>query len=71
MLTLVIGVYLFFPETNGRRLEEVDQLFTQSKNIFDTVPVSKHMLRGSFNYPVGIDSDKNEAIHTEKGEQAA
>lgn len=41
-----IGVYFFFPETNGRHLEEVDMIFTHSKNIFDAVPIARKMPRG-------------------------
>ncbi|KAH0524147.1 hypothetical protein TsFJ059_009051 [Trichoderma semiorbis] len=33
--------YLFYPETRGRTLEEIDEIFTQSKSIFDTVGVAK------------------------------
>ncbi|PQE03364.1 MFS sugar transporter protein [Rutstroemia sp. NJR-2017a BBW] len=44
-LTTIKGVYFFFPETNGRHLEEVDQIFIQSKNVFDSVPVARHMER--------------------------
>jgi len=40
------GVYFFFPETSGRHLEEVDQIFRESKNIFD--PVKKaHKVSGA------------------------
>lgn len=40
------AVYFLFPETNGRHLEEVDVIFTQSKSIFDTVSVAKKLPRG-------------------------
>ncbi|KAL6697112.1 general substrate transporter [Trichoderma pleuroticola] len=33
--------YLFYPETRGRTLEEIDEIFTQSRSIFDTVGVAK------------------------------
>ena len=36
-------MYFFFPETNGRHLEEVDQIFRDSKNIFDPVKVAHNM----------------------------
>ncbi|OAP61662.1 Sugar transporter STL1 [Fonsecaea erecta] len=35
------GVYFFFPETSGRSLEEVDEIFVTSKSIFDTVRVAR------------------------------
>lgn len=34
-------VYLFFPETAGCSLEEIDQIFEASTSIFDTVSVAK------------------------------
>ncbi|KAJ4387423.1 hypothetical protein N0V93_008015 [Gnomoniopsis smithogilvyi] len=39
-------VYFLFPETNGRHLEEVDLIFTQSKSVFDTVSIAKRLPRG-------------------------
>ena len=55
--TWVPIVYFFFPETkgqdhpsgrslltrSGRTLEEIDEIFIQSKSIFDTVSVAKHL----------------------------
>lgn len=43
---IVPSVYLLFPETNGRHLEEVDNIFSNSKNIFDTVAIAKRIPRG-------------------------
>lgn len=37
------AVYLFFPETSGRHLEEVDQIFRDSNNIFQPVKVAKQL----------------------------
>ena len=37
------GVYLFYPETNGRHLEEVDQIFRDSKNILEPVKVARRL----------------------------
>ncbi|KAK5127315.1 hypothetical protein LTR08_004354 [Meristemomyces frigidus] len=45
------SVYLFFPETNGRHLEEVDQIFRDSKNIFDPVKIAR-------NFPAGALADE-------------
>jgi sugar porter (SP) family MFS transporter len=42
---LLAGVYFFFPETNGRHLEEVDQIFLDSKNIFQPVRTARNMPR--------------------------
>lgn len=36
-------VYFFFPETAGRSLEEIDQIFEASTSIFDAVPVAKKL----------------------------
>lgn len=33
----VVVFYFFFPETKGRTLEEIDEIFIQSKNVFDPV----------------------------------
>jgi len=38
-------VYLFFPETNGLHLEEVDQIFRESKSIFQPVRVARALPR--------------------------
>lgn len=38
---LCISVILFFPETKGRTLEEIDDVFIVSKSPFDTVSVAK------------------------------
>ena len=44
-LTLFAGVYFFFPETNGLHLEEVDQIFRESKSIFHPVKVARGLPR--------------------------
>lgn len=33
----------FYPETRGRSLEKIDEIFRQSKSIFDTVRISKEL----------------------------
>ncbi|KAL2799917.1 general substrate transporter [Aspergillus keveii] len=38
---IVPTVYFFFPETNGRSLEEIDEIFLQSRSVFDTVRLAK------------------------------
>jgi MFS family permease len=42
---IVATVYFFFPETNGRPLEEMDAIFAESENIFDPPKVAKVMPR--------------------------
>ena len=36
-------VYFFYPETSGRSLEEIDEIFAASNNIFDPVKVAKRL----------------------------
>lgn len=38
-------VYFFYPETAGRSLEEIDEIFAASKTIFDPVRVAKKLPR--------------------------
>ena len=40
-LTRLAAVYFFFPETNGLHLEEVDQIFRESKGILHPVRVAR------------------------------
>lgn len=44
---MMITVYLLFPETAGRSLEEVDQIFISSKSIWDSVGAAKRLPQGS------------------------
>lgn len=36
-------IYLFYPETKGRSLEEVDEIFRDAPSIFAAVSMSKHL----------------------------
>lgn len=36
-------IYFFFPETAGRSLEELDEIFAASKTIFDPVRMAKNL----------------------------
>lgn len=38
---IVPTVYFFFPETNGRSLEEIDEIFLRSESIWDPVRLAK------------------------------
>lgn len=59
----VVVIFLFYPETRGRSLEEIDQIFIQSKSIFDPVRVAKKL-------PMGIDL-MEEIEHKSAGAEAA
>lgn len=39
----VVVFYFFYPETKGRTLEEVDEIFIQSKNIFGSVKIAREL----------------------------
>lgn len=60
-----MGVYLFWPETNGRHLEEVDEIFIKSKGIFDPVSISRNLPRRR---ELGNDEAGKEAGVKEEGE---
>jgi sugar porter (SP) family MFS transporter len=40
---LLISLYLVFPETKGRTLEEIDDIFVQSETLFDTPGIAKSL----------------------------
>lgn len=58
--------YCFFPETKGRTLEEIDEIFIKSKSNFDPVHVEKALPHGGL---VGMelhqDEEKHAAVHAE------
>lgn len=36
-------MYFFFPETSGRSLEEVDEIFESTTSVFNTVSVANNL----------------------------
>ena len=40
-------IYFFFPETTGRSLEEIDDIFLSSESIFDTIRVAKNLSKST------------------------
>lgn len=54
-------IYFFFPETAGRSLEEIDQIFEASSSVFDPVSVAKKLPKRHL----------SEFLRDEKGEDTA
>lgn len=51
--------YVFYPETKGRTLEEIDEIFIRSKSIFDPVRVEKNLPRNGL---VGVERRQEQAL---------
>ena len=62
-VNIFAGVYLFFPETANRHLEEVDQIFRDSSNIFDPPKMAKRLPQRSLQEVV--DEEKREVVEKE------
>lgn len=57
-------IYFFYPETNGRSLEEIDEIFVASKSIFDPVRKAQELPRRYLTEFISDPKPEN-AIHLE------
>ncbi|KAJ9487894.1 hypothetical protein VN97_g5408 [Penicillium thymicola] len=57
---IVPTVYFLFPETNGRTLEEIDEIFLQSRSIFDPPRIARSLPRMHVAEAHGMDIDAKE-----------
>ncbi|KAK0391277.1 hypothetical protein NLU13_0778 [Sarocladium strictum] len=68
LFTFVV-IYFFYPETQDRTLEEIDDIFIQSTNILDPVKVEKKMPRNGMALAERIrnahEGEKHSAMHEE------
>ncbi|OBT55385.1 hypothetical protein VE04_05399 [Pseudogymnoascus sp. 24MN13] len=55
-------VFFFFPETSGRTLEEIDEVFTRSKSIFDPPRIAREMARDA-----RIGNNSSDGEYVDKG----
>lgn len=65
-------MYLFYPETNGIDLEEVDQIFRDSSNVLDPPKMAKRLIRhGIQDHGMGLEEkaghDEKEDVSSTKG----
>ncbi|TQS32338.1 hypothetical protein Golomagni_07348 [Golovinomyces magnicellulatus] len=56
---IIPTVYFFYPETNGRSLEEIDDIFAQSNSVFDPPRVARQL-------PMTIHSDAERTTSKDK-----
>jgi MFS family permease len=66
-------VYFFFPETNGRSLEEIDEIFLQSRSIFDPPRLARSLpkMHVADNHNVDFDMTKGGESDYDETKEAA
>lgn len=64
-------IYFFYPETAGRELEEIDEIFKRSNSIWDPVKVAKSLPKGSLAQFLAEDGKFEQAEHVEKSGEIA
>ncbi|KAK2051952.1 general substrate transporter [Colletotrichum caudatum] len=64
-----IVIFFFYPETKGRTLEEIDDIFIQSKSVWDPVKIEKNMPKNAVALAERIrhvhDEEKHKATHAD------
>ena len=61
-------VYFFFPKTNGRSLEEIDEIFLQSKTIWDLPRIARSLPRMYVAENHGVDAELAKGLERDKGD---
>lgn len=73
-LSIIPCVYLFYPETTGLSVEEIDQVFIDSPSVFATVGVAEERRKqkaANPAVPIGDVEQINAAKHKEERLEAA
>ncbi len=61
---VVPSIFFFYPETMGRNLEEMDEIFREGSSILDVVAMSKTLPRGA----TGPGQAAEDKLHVEQVE---
>ena len=63
-------VYFFYPETAGRSLEEIDQVFVASNSVFDPVKVARRAPKGEMRQDLDEQIEKQHNVGRDKDVEA-
>lgn len=74
LIIILPCVYFLLPETKGLSLEAIDQIFIESKNIFQPVPAAKRLLKHGRSTPhaacdAKVESDEKVDMDVERVEK--